>query len=361
MRDSVTNLDPTGGANWAVNDPVVRFREWGTERVHHLPGTAGGSWMIGRSTSAWLQLDDMQRLVSRRHAELSREAAGWLLRDVGSTNGLWRDDEREESFQLVPGAEICVGPFRLIAESARLLEIRALLARLIGTHHFRRSDVDFALRSLREMATLKRPLLLCGDGDLGVVANQMHRAAVGTDRPFVLCDPRRRRVASTARALGNEPELSTAVETAGGGTLCLWVRNVPAGFDKIAQTLRDPGKRVRLMLFAERMDLVSSIAAARIVLPALSTRLDELPRIVDEYASEAIERFGADTQGFTAEDRNLVVARRPTTLAIIAQATARIVAIRHFGGVTRAAPHLGLSHVALSRWIARFRDGREQG
>lgn len=361
MRDSVTKLDHADGTDWAIEDSVVRFREWGTERVHNLPANDVGSWGIGRSNTAWLQLRDPDRLVSRRHAELLREPDGWVVRDVGSKNGLWLDDERRDSFPLVAGTEIGVGSVRLVAESRRLISVRALVARLIGWRLTRRTDVDFALRSLREMATLKSPLLLCGDGDLAVVAHQLHRALVGVDRPFVVCDPRRRRVERSARTHGNEPDAPQAIGSASGGTLCVWARYLPAGFAALARTLRDPGRRVRLILFTDALDHQSSIPTTTVALPALSTRSDEIARIVDEYAADAMEHFGATGRSFTVADRDRIAARRPTSLAVIAHATARLVAIGHFGGVTRAAPHLSRSHVALSRWLARFRDGGERG
>lgn len=56
--------------------------------------------------------------VSGRHAELVRSPAGWLLRDVGSTNGTYVNGDRLLSELLLrPGDEIIVGHSRLVVRT----------------------------------------------------------------------------------------------------------------------------------------------------------------------------------------------------------------------------------------------------
>ncbi len=50
-----------------------------------FPRGAGSQFSIGRDASCDLAIADMT--VSRRHAQLDRTADGWLLSDLGSTNG----------------------------------------------------------------------------------------------------------------------------------------------------------------------------------------------------------------------------------------------------------------------------------
>jgi X-X-X-Leu-X-X-Gly heptad repeat protein len=50
-----------------------------------FPSGAGTSFTIGRHRDCDLYIADMS--VSRLHARLAREAGGWLLTDLGSTNG----------------------------------------------------------------------------------------------------------------------------------------------------------------------------------------------------------------------------------------------------------------------------------
>jgi serine/threonine protein kinase len=52
----------------------------------------GSSWVVGRRAAGWtpdvdLSGADVDHRVSRRHAELAREAGGMVLRDLGSRNG----------------------------------------------------------------------------------------------------------------------------------------------------------------------------------------------------------------------------------------------------------------------------------
>ena len=53
--------------------------------------------------------------VSRRHAELRRQAIGWTLRDLGSTNGTWLNGARiSGDVRVVDGDEIRLGAMPLI-------------------------------------------------------------------------------------------------------------------------------------------------------------------------------------------------------------------------------------------------------
>lgn len=70
--------------------PAALVDGWG--RAHPLDATT----VIGR-VPAEVDLAVLQESVSRRHAELTRDAAGvWSVRDLGSTNGTWIDGRRVE-------------------------------------------------------------------------------------------------------------------------------------------------------------------------------------------------------------------------------------------------------------------------
>lgn len=79
----------------------------------------------------------------------------------------------------------------------------------------------------------------------------------------------------------------------------------------------------------------------------------ELPRIVDEYAIDAVAELRALGEGFTAADRQWVLANAPLTLAEIEKATLRLVAIRASRNMSDAAARLGMAPVSLSRWVGR--------
>lgn len=68
---------------------------------------------LGRHPESEISLDDIT--VSRRHAEISRTPAGYVVRDAGSLNGTYVNQQRiEEPVVLQQGDELQVGKFRLV-------------------------------------------------------------------------------------------------------------------------------------------------------------------------------------------------------------------------------------------------------
>src|SRR5882724_7132809 len=106
-------------SEWAIDDVVMRLREWGTDTIRVLPAPPSNEWTIGADEACALRLDDPGGHVSRVHARLIREDARWLLRDLGSKNGVRLDGARRSEIVLEPGAEIGIGGLTLIAESGR--------------------------------------------------------------------------------------------------------------------------------------------------------------------------------------------------------------------------------------------------
>ncbi|MGW3042559.1 FHA domain-containing protein [Kitasatospora sp. NPDC001159] len=119
---------PTGG-------PVERFvlravgrisafgdrldRAWRTERLPRLslPQTGAGQLTIGRIPGSGLRLHDAS--VSRHHAELRHENGGWVLYDLGSTNGTHVNGRRiAGGVPVRPGDQVRFGnlEFRLAAQ-----------------------------------------------------------------------------------------------------------------------------------------------------------------------------------------------------------------------------------------------------
>jgi hypothetical protein len=350
-----TKTDQNGVNEWKLDDTVVQLREWGSEQTYQLPTAASGEWLIGTARACEVRVVDRKRFASRQHARLSHDRGTWTLTDAGSKNGLWLDDARRPSFVLAPGVEVGIGSLRLIAESRRMIAVRSFLSRILGWGEERRQQVDRALRSLREMATRRSPLVLLGEGDLISVARSLHRRVLGLERPFVVSDPRRISAPGTARSPENQADVRAALQAAAGGTLCVWANRLPEDFDEVRAQLERPGHHVRVMMCAytsgELQDRVPLGAA--ITLTPLSQRGDELDRVIDDYAADAIAELGARSSSFTAEDRAWTRRRRAKTLEEIETTVTRLVAIREWGGVTRAAPHLGITHVALLRWFDR--------
>ncbi|MFE0464415.1 DUF1707 and FHA domain-containing protein [Kitasatospora sp. NPDC058965] len=98
---------------------TVRLRDaWRTERLPGLtlPRLGPPALRIGRAPGSDLRLSDSS--VSRSHAELRRESHGWVLYDLGSTNGTCVNGHRVTGAVPVrPGDRVAFGnlSFRLAA------------------------------------------------------------------------------------------------------------------------------------------------------------------------------------------------------------------------------------------------------
>jgi len=66
---------------------------------------------IGRHPDSEIFLDDVT--VSRRHVVITRDADGFLLRDVGSLNGTYVNRKRVDEARLRYGDEVQIGRYRL--------------------------------------------------------------------------------------------------------------------------------------------------------------------------------------------------------------------------------------------------------
>jgi ABC transport system ATP-binding/permease protein len=63
--------------------------------------------LIGRDPSCQVVVND--RSVSRRHAEVSRVQGAWMIRDLGSRNGIHLDGERRDSIRVADGVRVRIG------------------------------------------------------------------------------------------------------------------------------------------------------------------------------------------------------------------------------------------------------------
>lgn len=249
----------------------------------------------------------------------------------------------------------------LVAESAQLTALRGYLARLLGWSDARREYVDRALRSVRAAATRRVPLVLSGQGELVSVASSLHGHVIGRDKPFILCDRRRRRAEADVRSVANISDPSQALHAAIGGSLCLLRRRMPQDTSPIGDEFSRPRPRVQIIICTgadERAaaDAWRALPADPVVIPPLAERENELDRIISEYAAEALKELGTAHTVFPEDDSDWVRFHSASTLAEIEKGTRRLVALRAGGNVTGAAARLGMAAVSLSRWFGRRED-----
>jgi len=76
--------------------------------------------LAGRHPDSDIFLDDVT--VSRRHAEFTRTATGYLAKDAGSLNGTYLNRERIEEQELANGDEVQIGKFKLVFLAAGTAE-----------------------------------------------------------------------------------------------------------------------------------------------------------------------------------------------------------------------------------------------
>jgi hypothetical protein len=233
--------------------------------------------------------------------------------------------------------------------------LRAYLFRILGWSA--EQPVEAALGSIELSITHRAALVLLGDVDLVSIAQALHRRTIGADRPFVICDPRRTVRRASVRAPTSYGTGVSAVHAARGGSLCMRRRRLPRDLRPMAMLLRGPDAPVQLIVCAEASHDLNPflLRPTPILVPPLSARAAELPRIVDEYARDATSTLGADDAGFTEANRAWVLDHAAATLADIETATLRLVAVRQAGSIARAAARLGMTHVALAQWLGRRR------
>jgi hypothetical protein len=352
MTDIATRTD-TAASEWAIDDAVVRLRAWGSEAVHVLPPPPRNEWTIGAAETCAFQLDDATARISRLHARLVRHQGKWRIHDLSSKNGMRIDGARRAEIVLEPGAEVSIGGLTLIAESCRSIELRGFLARLLGWRRERAGAIDHALRSLRLAATRRVALVLRGDGDLLPIAHAIHRRALGADRPFIVCDPRRRRGSATIRSPENYETGMPALAAATGGSLCVRSPRLPKDFREVIVALHAPSSQVQLVICDQSPGICGAYLAVPITVPPLTSRADEVDRIITEYAEDALAEVGLRLTSFPPADREWVRLHSASSMPDIEKATLRLVAIRESRNLSAAAARLGMAPVSLARWIGR--------
>jgi DNA-binding NtrC family response regulator len=124
----------------------------------------------------------------------------------------------------------------------------------------------------------------------------------------------------------------------------------------LLRRLYDPETQFQLIICSDadlhrRKDVF--LSPPPIEVPPLTDRVHELPRIVEEYALDALHVLDAPRKSFTSADRDWVLAHEAQSLSAIERATLRLIALRTSPNVNRAAARLGMAHVSLTRWIRR--------
>ena len=119
---TLAKVDPLQESPTAADDTVVDLDalEKGVASLVVRQGSQAGQAFplkdtvtrLGRHPDSEIMLDDIT--VSRRHAEVERTADGYVVRDAGSLNGTYVNQERVDEAPLRNSDELQVGKFRLV-------------------------------------------------------------------------------------------------------------------------------------------------------------------------------------------------------------------------------------------------------
>jgi hypothetical protein len=230
--------------------------------------------------------------------------------------------------------------------------LRAFIERLLGWSNER--TVELAARSLALALGHRATLVLCGEGDLVPIARTLHRRTLGTDRPFVACDPRRGTRAESVRSPMSYGSGVAAFEAAIGGSLCLLMHRLPEDFPALVARLRGADDVLCVLCIGQlAKPHPAFILPAPLAVPPLTRRSAELDRIIAEYAGDAIAELGAPAGSFTDDDHVWVREHAARSLAEIEAATLRLVALYTSRNLAHAATRLGMTPVSLRRWLGR--------
>jgi two-component system response regulator HydG len=277
---------------------------------------ASGKLFVGTGPLCELRLTDPT--VSRRHASIELTELGVLVSDHGSTNGSFIGDGRVVVAYLSPGVRLRLGSTTIEARAVTSEPVKVRRAGSLGRMASTSPRMMNVLSLCEKLASTDVPIVLEGETGTGkeLLAECIHEASARTDEPFVVLDCR-----TTPRGLveahlfgerGSDGSVRAGIfELASGGTLLV---DEPGDLDldvqaKLLRAL-DKGIIVRLgdtqpvtvdarvivatshdldKLVEEkkfREDLYYRLAGARIELPPLRRRREDIPLLAGELWTE---------------------------------------------------------------------------
>jgi DNA-binding NtrC family response regulator len=139
---------------------------------------------VGTETGNDLVLTDPT--VSRKHCELTSTAAGFLLRDLRSTNGLRLGGCRVESVYIRPGTTLRLGNSVLSFEAHPEAEMATRAGRPLG----RSAAMRQIFSMLARVSLYDATVLLEGETGTGksLLARTIHKASPRAREPFIVVD-----------------------------------------------------------------------------------------------------------------------------------------------------------------------------
>jgi len=148
-----------------------------------------GARTVGTSAASDLRLTD--DTVSERHLEVKPSGGGFVVRDLGSTNGTFFEGSRVNELTIGPGATLKVGKcFLRVQPQPRALEVPASQARRFGELVAESLAMREVFAVLELAAASDVTVLVQGETGTGkeLVARAIHEASARRGKPFVAID-----------------------------------------------------------------------------------------------------------------------------------------------------------------------------
>lgn len=292
---------------------VVEGRDIGARAV---VDASAGKLLVGTGPLCELRLTDPT--VSRRHASIELTQLGVLVTDLGSTNGSFLGDGRVIAAYLSPGVRLRVGSTTIEARAATTEPAKIRRAGSLGRMASTSPRMMNVLSLCEKLAITDVPIVLEGETGTGkeLLAECIHEASARAKEPFIVLDCRTTPRGLVEAHLFGEARPDGSVragifELASGGTLLVdepgdleldvqakLLRaldkgtifrlgdTVPIAIDArvIVATSHDLDKLVEERKFRE--DLYYRLAGARIELPPLRRRREDIPLLAGELWTE---------------------------------------------------------------------------
>jgi DNA-binding NtrC family response regulator len=283
---------------------------------------------IGARRGNDVQLSDSK--VSGLHCEIRLDDRGYRLHDLDSTNGTYVSSLRINDVYVQPGVQFTVGGSKLRFEPlGESVEIELSTHDRFGSMIGRSVRMREMFARLEKLASSDVTVLVTGETGVGkeLVAEALHDQSPRSNGPFIVID------CGSIPANLIETELfglergaftvgaahAGAFERASGGTIFLdeigelplamqpkllrvleskevrrvgGTSSIDVDIRVIAATNRDLGVEVNRGRFRE--DLFYRLAVARVLVPALRDRRDDIPLLIEHLLS--ITPGGGDTQ-----------------------------------------------------------------
>src|SRR5262249_19284172 len=136
-----------------------------------------------------------------------------------------------------------VGPHCLAADAGPpapcARDLREFCCRLFGWSEDHAGQVDDVMWTLLDAVARRTAIGLQGESGLMAIAHSLHCQLVGAQRPFIVCDPRRRDSDGSVRSPASRRRGLSALAAALDGSVCIRSNRRPDDLDLLATAFHD--------------------------------------------------------------------------------------------------------------------------